>query len=79
MKQPISVTMRKIGRWPIKKQYEHLQALKDAEPYIRSKRRIEIEAELGKLLQRDMNAGKRGLRRNHFSERQSQERVNECA
>ena len=63
MKQPISVTMRKIKRWSISRQYEYLQGLKDAEPYIKSKRRVEIEAELGKLLQRDMNAGKRGLKR----------------
>lgn len=62
MKQPISVTMRKIHRWPIKKQYQYLQALKDAEPYIKSKRRVEIEAELGKLLLRDINAGHRGLK-----------------
>ena len=63
MKLSIAATMRKIHRWPIKKQYEHLQALKDAEPYIKSKRRVEIEAELGKLLLRDINAGHRGLKR----------------
>lgn len=58
----IAATMRRIQRWSLKKQYRHLQALKDAEPYIRSKRRSEIESELGKSLLRDINAGNRGLK-----------------
>jgi hypothetical protein len=78
MKQPISVTMRKIGRWSIKKQYEHLLTL-IAEEKPRSVRRTELVAAVAELVQRDLKAGNRGLRRNQFSERQSQERVNECA
>lgn len=62
MKQPISVTMRKIGRWPIKKQYEHLlELIREEKP--RSVRRAELIAAVAELVQRDLKAGNRGLKR----------------
>lgn len=78
MKQPIAVTLRKIRRWPLKKQHEQLTALIAVEP-LRSVRRIELEAAAAEIVMRDLKAGNRGIRRNQCSENQSQERVNECA
>lgn len=78
MKHPIAVTLRKIQRWPIKKQYEYLiELIREEKP--RSVRRAELVAAVAELVQRDLKAGYRGICRNHFSEGQSQERVNERA
>jgi hypothetical protein len=62
MKQPISVTMRKIQRWPLKKQYQYLLTLV-AEERPRSVRRAELVAAVSELVQRDLKAGNRGLKR----------------
>jgi hypothetical protein len=79
MKHPsIATTMRRIQRWSLKKQHEHLSELIAAEP-LRSVRRIELEAAAAEIVMRDLKAGNRGLHKDQVSERQSQERVNECA
>ena len=75
MKPSIAATMRRIHRWPLKKQRDHLSELIAAEP-LRSVRRAELESALSEIVMRDLKAGNRGLR---VSEIQSQERVNECA
>lgn len=61
MKQPISVTMRKIHRWSLNKQRDHLAELIAAEP-LRSVRRAELEAALSDVVMRDLKAGNRGLK-----------------
>ena len=62
MKQPISVTMRKIHRWPIKKQYEYLlELIREEKP--RSVRRAELVGAVADLVQRDLKAGNRGLKK----------------
>lgn len=62
MKQPISVTMRKIHRWPIKKQYQYLlELIREEKP--RSVRRAELVAAVAELVQRDLKAGNKGLKR----------------
>lgn len=78
MKQPIAVTLRKIRRWPLKKQHAYLTCLIAVEP-LRSVRRTELEAAAAEIVMRDLMAGNRGIRRNQYSGTQSQERVNECA
>ena len=61
MKQPIAATMRRISRWPLKKQRDHLSELIAAEP-IRSVRRAELEAALSEVVMRDLKAGNKGLK-----------------
>jgi hypothetical protein len=65
--QSIAVTMRRIARWPLKKQHEYLSELIAAEP-LRSIRRNELEAAAADLVMRDLRAGNRGVRRVQFSE-----------
>lgn len=68
MKHPsIATTLRRIQRWPLKKQRDHLCELIAAEP-LRSIRRNELEAAAANLVMRDLKAGNRGIRRNQFSE-----------
>jgi hypothetical protein len=74
----IAATMRRIQRWPLKKQHKHLSELIALEkPH--SIRRNELEAALADIVMRDLKAGNRGLHKDQVSENQSQERVNECA
>ena len=61
MKQPIAMTLRKIQRWPLKKQHEHLTGLIEAEP-LRSVRRAELEAAAAEIVMRDLKAGNKGLK-----------------
>jgi hypothetical protein len=61
MKQPIAVTLRKIQRWSIKKQYQYLLTL-IAEEKPRSVRRAELVSAVAELVQRDLKAGNRGLK-----------------
>lgn len=62
MKHPIAVTLRKINRWPIKKQYEYLiELIRDEKP--RSVRRAELVAAVAELVQRDLKVGDKGLKR----------------
>lgn len=61
MKPSIAATMRRISRWSLKKQRDHLAELIAAEP-LRSVRRIELEAALSDVVLRDMKAGNRGLK-----------------
>lgn len=58
--QSIAVTLRRIHRWPLRKQHEHLSVLVAAEP-LHSIRRRELEAALGQIVMRDLTAGNRGL------------------
>ena len=63
MKHPsIATTMRRIQRWPLKKQHKHLSDLIAEEPS-RSIRRNELEAAAADLVMRDLRAGNRGLNR----------------
>ena len=62
MKQPIAVTMRKISRWSLKKQRDHLLTL-IAQEKPRSVRRAELVAAVSDLVQRDLKAGDKGLKR----------------
>lgn len=59
--EPIAVTMRRINRWSLKKQHEHLSELIAAEP-LRSVRRAELEAALSEIVMRDLKAGNKGLK-----------------
>lgn len=61
MKLSIAATMRKINRWPLKKQHEHLMELIAAEP-LRSVRRAELEAAATSVVMRDLKAGNKGLK-----------------
>lgn len=62
MKLSIAATMRKIHRWPIKKQYEYLlELIREEKP--RSVRRAELVAAVADLVQRDLKAGNRGLKK----------------
>lgn len=61
MKLSIAATMRKIHRWPIKKQYEYLlELIREEKP--RSVRRAELVAAVADLVQRDLKAGNKGLK-----------------
>ena len=61
MKPSIAATMRKIQRWPIKKQYDYLlELIREEKP--RSVRRAELVAAVAELVQRDLKAGNRGLK-----------------
>lgn len=61
MKTSIAATMRRIHRWPLKKQYEYLiELIREEKP--RSVRRNELVAAVSDLVQRDLKAGNRGLR-----------------
>ena len=62
MKQPIAVTMRKISRWSLKKQRDHLLTL-IAQEKPRSVLRAELVAAVADLVQRDLKAGNRGLKK----------------
>lgn len=63
MKLSIAATMRKIHRWPIKKQYQYLlELIREEKP--RSVRRAELVATVADLVQRDLKAGNKGLKRN---------------
>ena len=62
MKPSIAATMRKIHRWPIKKQYQYLlELIREEKP--RSVRRAELVAAVSDLVQRDLKAGDKGLKR----------------
>lgn len=63
MKHPsIAATMRRISRWTLRKQRDHLAELIALEtPH--SIRRIELEAALADIVMRDLTAGNRGLRK----------------
>lgn len=78
MKQPIAVTLRRIRRWPLKKQHEYLTGIIAVEPP-RSVRRIELEAAAAEIVMRDLKARRRVGQSNRFSEGKSRERINECA
>lgn len=78
MKHPIVVTLRRIQRWPLKKQHEYLTGLIAAEPP-RSVRRAELEAAAAEIVMRDLKARRRVGQANRFSEGKSRERVNERA
>lgn len=65
MKQSIAATMRRIHRWPLKKQHEHLMELIAKEP-LRSVRRAELEAAATGVVMRDLKAGNRGLKGNNY-------------
>lgn len=58
----IAATMRRISRWTLRKQRDHLSELIAVEPP-RSIRRSELEAALADIVMRDLTAGNRGLRR----------------
>lgn len=62
MKQSIAATMRRIHRWPLKKQYGYLlELIREEKP--RSVRRAELVAAVADLVQRDLKAGDKGLKR----------------